>query len=406
MQSDICIYYLKAVVLHHTLNSPGGESSFVIETIHSLSKLGYDVELVTVPKPNLERISKIYGKELPVKNIRFISPFKMNYFGIYQRLLTAMSSLDLKPSDIVINTNGNNLPFNIPQNILCILYIHFPALLQTSFGYENNKYKKSFFWKAYFKPYQIMSHLFTKKALKRANIVLTNSIFSKNAIQKIYPSVDPQVIYPPIDIERFTNCLSSNSRENQVLVIARFSPEKQIEKAVLIAKLLKNINFKIIGSLLPVNQSYFNYIQQMIQDSGLKDKIQLIPNATKDEMMNAMSTSMVYLHTMSGEHFGISIVEAMAAGLIPIVPTYGGCSEIVPIEYQYTTIQDAANCIYKNIDHYDSTKRKFVYEIVKQFSPENFRRNLKYLIEQAYITSNNSDSSSQKTKNMMNRLSI
>lgn len=397
---------MKAVVLHHTLNSPGGESSFAIETIHSLSKLGYDVELVTVQKPNLERISKIYGKELPVKNIRFISPFKMNYFGIYQRLLTAMSSLDLKPSDIVINTNGNNLPFNIPQNILCILYIHFPALLQTSFGYDNNKYKKSFFWKAYFKPYQIMSHLFTKKALKRANIVLTNSIFSKNAIQKIYPSVDPQVIYPPIDIERFTNCLSSNSRENQVLVIARFSPEKQIEKAVLIAKLLKNINFKIIGSLLPVNQSYFNYIQQMIQDYGLKDKIQLIPNATKDEMMNAMSTSMVYLHTMSGEHFGISIVEAMAAGLIPIVPTHGGCSEIVPIEYQYTTIQDAANCIYKNIDHYDSTKRKFVHEIVKQFSPENFRRNLKYLIEQAYITSNNSDSSSQKTKNMMNRLSI
>ena len=406
MQNNSVYIILKAVVIHHTLNSPGGESSFAIETIHSLSKLGYDIELVTVQKPNLERISKTYGKELLVKNVRFISPFKMNYFGIYQRLLTVISSLNLKPSDIVINTNGNNLPFNIPQNILCILYIHFPALLLTSVDYNNNKYQKSFFWKAYFKPYQIMSHLLTKKALKRANIVLTNSIFSKNAIQKIYPSVDPQVIYPPIDIERFSNCLNSNSRENQVLVIARFSPEKQIEKAVLIAKLLKNINFKIIGSLLKVNQPYFNHIQQMIKDYGLKDKIQLIPNATKDEMMNAMSTSMVYLHTMSGEHFGISIVEAMAAGLIPIVPTYGGCSEIVPTEYQYTTIQDAADCIYKNIDHYDSTKRQFVYEIAKQFSPENFRRNLKYFIEQAYTTSNNSDSTSQKTKNMMNRLSV
>lgn len=395
---------MKAVVIHHTLNSPGGESSFAIETIYSLSKLGYDIELVTVQKPNLELISKTYGKELPVKNVRFISPFKMNYFGIYQRLLTVMSSLNLKPSDIVINTNGNNLPFNISQNNLCILYIHFPALLLTSLEYNNNKYKKSFFWKAYFKPYQIMAHLLTKKALKRANIVLTNSIFSKNAIQKAYPSVDPQVIYPPVDIERFSNCLSSNSRENQVLVIARFSPEKQIEKAIMIAKLLKNINFKIIGSLLTVNQSYFNYLQQMIKDYELKDKVQLIPNATKDEMMNAMSTSMVYLHTMSGEHFGISIVEAMAAGLIPIVPTYGGCSEIVPTEYQYTTIQDAADCIYKNIDQYDNTKRKFVYEIAKQFSPENFRRNLKYFIEQTYTTGNNSDSNSQ-TKNMMSRLS-
>jgi glycosyltransferase involved in cell wall biosynthesis len=398
---------VKAVVIHHTLNSPGGESSFAIETIHSLSKLGYDIELLTVQKPDLEHISKTYGKELPIKNVRFISPFKINSFGIYQRLLTVISSsLNLKPSDIVINTNGNNLPLNIPKNILCILYIHFPALLQTTSEYDNNKYKKSFFWKAYFKPYQIMTHLLTKKALKRSDIVLTNSIFTKNAIQKVYPSVDPQVIYPPIDIERFSNCLSSNSRESQVLVIARFSPEKQIEKAVLIAKLLKNIHFKIIGSLLTVNQSYFNYIQQMIQDHGLKDKIQLIPNATTDEMINAMSSSMVYLHTMAGEHFGISIVEAMAAGLIPVVPSYGGCSEIVPSEYQYTTIEEAADCISKNIDHYDSTKKKFVYEIAKQFSPENFRRNLKYIIEQGYTRSNNSDSKSQKTKNMMDKLSV
>src|SRR5687767_13368244 len=266
---------MKAVVLHHTLNSRGGESSFAIETINTLSKLGYDIELITVQKPNLEIISKTYGKMPPIKSTKYISPFGLNCFGIYQRLLTTISSLKLEPSDIVINTNGNSLPFKIPRNILCILYIHFPAFLQTSSEYDNNKYKKSFFWKAYFKPYQIMTHLLTKKALKRSDIVLTNSLFTKNAIQKVYPSVDPQVIYPPIDIERFSNCLSSNSRENQVLVIARFSPEKQIEKAVLIAKLLKNINFKIIGSLLTVNQSYFNYIQQMIQDHGLKDKIQL-----------------------------------------------------------------------------------------------------------------------------------
>lgn len=397
---------MKAFVIHHTINSPGGESSFAMETIHSLSKLGYDIELVTIDKPNLKLISETYGKELPIKKIRSLFPFKMNSFGIYQRLLTVVSSLNLQPSDIVINTNGTNLPFNIPQNVLCILYIHFPTILQTSSEYDNNKYNKSLFWKAYFKPYQIMTHLLTKKALKRADIVLTNSIFTKNAIQKVYPSANPQVIYPPIDIESFSNCHNSNSRKNQVLVIARFSAEKQIEKAILIAKLLRNIKFKILGSLLPVNQSYFNNIQQMIQDYGLNDRVQLIPNATKDEMINAMSSSTIYLHTMHGEHFGISIVESMAAGLIPIVPSYGGCSEIVPREYQYTTIQDAVDCISKNIDHYDSTKRKFVYEIAKQFTPENFTRNLKSLIDQAYVKNKHDNNTSQKTKNMMNRLSV
>ena len=379
---------MKAVVLHHTLNSRGGESSFAIETINSLSKLGYDIELITVQKPNLELISKTYGKMPPIKNVKYISPFSINCLGIYQRLLTTISSLNLESSDIVINTNGNSLPFNIPHNILCILYIHFPAFLQTSAEYYNNKYKKSLFWKAYFKPYQIMTHLLTKRALKRSNIIFTNSKFTQNAIKKVYPSFDPQVIYPPVDLERFSSCLRSNSRENQVLVISRFSPEKQLEKAILIAKILKDTKFILIGNLLAANQSYFKYLQKMVQDYGLTHRIKLIPNATKGQILNAMSTSMVYLHTMNGEHFGISIVEAMAAGLIPVVPSYGGCTEIVPMEYQYTGIKDASECISKNINQYDDKKSQFVNAIAKQFSTENFRQNMKYCIEQAYENSN------------------
>jgi alpha-1,2-mannosyltransferase len=378
---------LKAVVLHHTLNSRGGESSFAIETINSLSKLGYDIELITVQKPNLEHISKTYGKMPPIKKMKYLSPFSINCFGIYQRLLTSLSSLKLEPSDIVINTNGNSLPFNIPPNILCILYIHFPAFLQTSSEYSNNKYKKSLFWNAYFKPYRIMTHLLTKRALKRSNIIFTNSKFTQNAIKKVYPSFDPQVIYPPVDLQRFSSCLRSKSRDNQVLVISRFSPEKQLEKAIFIAKNLKNIKFIIIGNLLTANQPYFKHLQKMIQDYGLTSRIKLIPNAAKDEMMNAMSTSMVYLHTMNGEHFGISIVEAMAAGLVPVVPSYGGCSEIVPREYQYTDIKDASDCISKNIEQYDNTKRQSVHAIAKQFSTDNFRRSIKHFIEQAYENS-------------------
>ena len=63
---------MKAVVLHHTLNSPGGESSFAIETINSLSKLGYDIELITVQKPNLELISKTYGKKPQIKKVKLL----------------------------------------------------------------------------------------------------------------------------------------------------------------------------------------------------------------------------------------------------------------------------------------------------------------------------------------------
>jgi glycosyltransferase involved in cell wall biosynthesis len=86
---------------------------------------------------------------------------------------------------------------------------------------------------------------------------------------------------------------------------------------------------------------------------------------------------------MIGEHFGVSIVEAMAAGLVPIVPAYGGCSEIVPSEYQYHTLQEAADYIAKNAKIADDEKRVQMHDIAKQFSPENFRKAMKRYIEQA-----------------------
>ena len=81
----------------------------------------------------------------------------MNYFGIYQRLLTAIPFLNFESSDIVINTNGNSLPFNLPPNILCILYIHFPAFLHDSLNTLIINTNKLYFGKPYFKPYQFMT---------------------------------------------------------------------------------------------------------------------------------------------------------------------------------------------------------------------------------------------------------
>jgi alpha-1,2-mannosyltransferase len=389
---------MKAVVIHHNLNIPGGEATVAIETIQSLYELGYDIELVTVQKPDLESIAKAYGKRLVIRKIKHLFPLKIKYFGIYQRLLTIISSLSLSDSDIVINTNGNILPYRIPNDIPYILYFHFPILRIASTDYYNNKYQKSLFWKIYFRPYQIIANALTKSALARSAIILTNSGFSRDAIRNAYPTVDPYVLYPPVDIERFSSAYRSNSRRNKVLVISRFSPEKQIEKAIKVAQLVDRIEFEIVGSLVPANRPYFNFLQKMIQGYALEDKIRLSPNATNEELINAMSTSTVYLHTMQGEHFGVSIVEAMAAGLVPIVPSYGGCSEIVPPEYLYSTLEEAAKCICKNIYVYDKEKSEHVYDIAKQFSSSKFRERMQHYIEQAYNNSNGDNDSTNITK--------
>ena len=378
----------KAVVIHHTLNTLGGETTVAIETIESLHELGYEVEVVTVQPPDLNSISRAYGKKLHIARIKSLLPFKLNYFGVYQRLLTMLSSIDFKDSDIVINTHGDALPYRISKkNVAYLLYLYFPTFLMNSKGsYGSNKYRKSFFWRAYFKPYSMITRYLAMRATTRSDLILTISQFSREAIRQAFPDVHPYILYPPVDIERFSSAYSKpiNAREVKVLVVSRLSPEKRIENAIKIAHLLGGkIKFQIIGSLAPANRAYFKRLQQMIETYGLSQTVTLTPNATNKELIDSMSKSMIYLHTMIGEHFGVSIVEAMAAGLVPIVPAYGGCSEIVPSDHQYHTLEQAAYHIEKNARYANDEKRVKMHVISRQFSPDNFRKAMSIYIEQA-----------------------
>ncbi|MDQ3966870.1 MAG: glycosyltransferase [Thermoproteota archaeon] len=377
----------KAVVIHHTLNTLGGETTVAIETIESLYQLGYEVELVTVQPPDLERIAKSYGKKIHIARTKSLLPFKLNYFGVYQKLMTMLSSTDFKDSDIVINTHGDALPYRISANVAYLLYLYFPTFMMNSSGnYGSNKYRKSFFWRAYFKPYSMITHYLAMRATTRSNLILTISKFSREAIREAFPGVHPYVLYPPVDVERFSPAYSQpiNAREVKVLVVSRFSPEKRIENAIKIAHLLGGkIKFQIIGSLAPANRVYFKRLQQMIEMDGLTETVTLTPNASNEELIDSMSKGMIYLHTMIGEHFGVSIVEAMAAGLLPIVPAYGGCSEFVPTNQQYHTLEEAADHIAKNTKYADDEKRQKMHEISRRFSPDNFRKAMSIYIEQA-----------------------
>jgi hypothetical protein len=73
----------------------------------------------------------------------------------------------------------------------------------------------------------------------------------------------------------------------------------------------------------------------------------------------------------------------MAAGLMPIIPSYGGCSEIVPSEYQYSTLEEAAKRISKNIDEYNEEKRTMAHDIARQFSSSLFRKSIQRYIKKA-----------------------
>ncbi|MEM3084814.1 MAG: glycosyltransferase [Nitrososphaerales archaeon] len=369
---------LKAAVIHHNLNSRGGGERVAVNTIELLKDMGFTVELVTSQKPEFEAIEKAYGRKIEVDRVIALFPFKFKYFGIYQRLFTIIPALRVRDADIVINTHGDVLPYYLPAGVPYIAYLHFPVLALMLKEYPS-KYQNSLFWKAYFKPYKYLTETLMDYGMKRGTI-LTNSNFSKEAIKKIYPDIEPIIIYPPVDVERFSQVLNSNNRVDKILVVSRYTPEKKLENTIKIIKMLpRNIKLQIIGSLIPANYPYYQKLLKIANEEEVRGRVSMLINASFETLLGAMATSKAYLHTMVGEHFGISIVEAMAAGLIPVVPNHGGQTEFVPSIYHYRNLEHASQIILQvmNSNQYE---RNALNKIANKFSESTFKESMKKLI--------------------------
>jgi glycosyltransferase involved in cell wall biosynthesis len=99
--------------------------------------------------------------------------------------------------------------------------------------------------------------------------------------------------------------------------------------------------------------------------------VTLETNVCLNNLLSIMREAKVYFHTMVGEHFGISIVEAMAAGLIPVVSDVGGPTEFVPKRYHFDTFEGAGEIISTafNIAY---AERVHISNSVSKFSISNY----------------------------------
>jgi glycosyltransferase involved in cell wall biosynthesis len=216
--------------------------------------------------------------------------------------------------------------------------------------------------------------------LMRNSTVITNSEFSHRAIVNAFGLDNIYILSPPIDIETFRNvALMANGddeRNDIILVISRIAPHKKIENAIKLAKILKDNNIgkgmKIVGNLYYYYFDYYSELKQIVLGLGLTDYITFEINASLDKLLSIIRESRVYFHPMVGEHFGMAVLEAIAAGLIPVVPNEGGLTEFVPQQYQFNTIEQAAKIIMYVFNHLPKTERIKISDDINKFSNSHY----------------------------------
>lgn len=130
----------------------------------------------------------------------------------------------------------------------------------------------------------------------------------------------------------------------------------------------------------------FTKLQNLIDENGLSDKIQLVGRKTREEIVKLLNSSDVYILASSSETFGVAGAEAIACG-VPVISTdCGGPSDfvtetngiVVPVN-DVTKLSEAILYMYDNHSRFN---RKTISEAYrKKFSTEAIAAKLTDIFE-------------------------
>ena len=380
---------MRVNIVHINLNARGGSERLALATIAALKEIDdIDIDLTTFQKPDLNKIQKTCGKIglLALRSIKTVN------------IIRSIETVRLKKDyDLTINTHGDMLPFSqksFSKNN-AITYCHFP-LAKYLIDVKNEEYGRLLYGLGCSNIPDYRENLRSARNMyfdmMRTSNVFTNSEYSRKAIRKTF-DIDSTVLSPPVDVDLFRkNVLfsSNNKREDTILTISRFHPSKKIENAIRIAKLLKQNGIgrrmKIVGNLSPTMLGYYHYLKETVQHQDLSDYIHFQVNVSFDRLLSLICEAKVYFHPLPGEPFGISTVEAMSAGLIPVVPDIGGHTEFVPLKYQFHTFREALESITAAMDA-PFSERVRISNSVRRFSISNYIKCFQRIVKDILIIS-------------------
>lgn len=343
-----------------TINRIGGAEWVTLNMIQALGATQHKTLVCSAEKINPTHIREFFGHSLDsVNEVRFwpniFDPYNLE--NIYPNLLKSYF-FSLK-CDLLIDTFSNAI---FPWTD-AVYFQGRPKITQLPKGMKGSL----------FTPYKAFLTNSTKHAEPEKKILMACSKYTAETIATV-TGLAVNVLYPPAsDFFKIQNKLSS--KNNTVVTVTRISNDKRPETIPCIAKLVPdNISFVIIGSCrIPSELNVLNNLQEYIHKLGVSEKVKLLLNVSREKQREILQKSKAYLHPfVPYEAFGISVVEAMSAGCVPVVPDIAGLKEIVPKQLRYTSLEEAASLVEESITNWSPSKAQDSVKIADKFSQAKF----------------------------------
>lgn len=287
---------MKAAIYNPYLDTLGGGERYTLSFAKVLSDNGYNVDISWKEKGILEELSDRFSIKLP-ESINVVDDIKRGE-GYDVCFWVSDGSIPL------LRASKNFLHFQVPFN-----------------GVKGDS-------------------LFNKMKFFRIEKVICNSEFTKQVIDKEY-GVKSVVIYPPVDTKSF----KPKKKENLILYVGRFSNlvqnKGQLHLIKAFKKLVKNKDFKewklVLAGGIEVGVGDF---MKTLKKKSNNLNVEIIKSPDFGTLRNLYEQAKFFwsasgfgvdekINPDKTEHFGITVVESMAAGCVPIISNVGGHKEIV-----------------------------------------------------------------------------
>jgi len=335
---------LKVEIFAKWLWLTGGGERVVVTLADALIRAGHHAIIDTLAPVDFSALTSAFGKD--------ISPVELRVNGPYTTLFTKAPVIR-RYVDL-----ANEFAFRRTGD--CDIYVDLSA--SSSLGATYPRLPEATYWtppidfrryisqllrdrihRIVFDPY--VSKLTT--LLEKMNEVplhFAASHYCEETIRQYYAGhfhAPIRVLYPPVNIKEWKPPGNQSERKG-VVSLARFSSWKR-----------HDLQLKIVGDDIPltmVGGAKADEEKETVSDLEQRKtrNVRILLNQPLEVVKRELWGSKVFLHTADGEPAALAIVEATAAGNIPIVRNSGGSIELVGFpELTFTSVEEAREKVVK-----------------------------------------------------------
>ncbi len=357
---------MKVALVHDYLNEFGGAE----RVLQAISEIYPDAPIYTIyakkDSPAMKQMGNVTIKEswfsyLPFAH-KLISPLRFLIPLIW-------SSFNFKSYDLVITSANWAVTKGMRGATREICYLHSPP--RYLYGYDTSRNWQGKWFSGAIKAYALVVNHFMRiydfKQAQKVSYFIANSQNVAKRIEKFYRRKNYKVIYPPIDVSKFNHkSLVISHKSDYYLTGGRMAAAKNFDLIIKACKKAK-VNLKIFGT--------------GIEESNLKKiankNIEFLGNISDSELINYYKNARAFIVAQKDEDFGITPIEAAAAGCSTIAYRGGGYLESIienktGIFFDELTVGSLVKAIeqFKNI----TIKPSILTTHARKFSKERFQK--------------------------------